>query len=395
MNLELHILQNFAPSNLNRSDTGSPKDCTFGGYRRARISSQSFKRAMREHFKESFPHQANLAERSTRLLEAISEHLVDAGKEVSEAKRVVAVTLGSKKLIVKDDGKTQYLIFMGRDEIKSIADICLEHYEELLEIAPKERANDKGEEELSEKEIKKAVSNVPKEIQKALDKILYGGKAADLALFGRMLADLPEKNIDASSQVAHAISTHKVGVEFDFYTALDDLKPDDISGADMLGVIEFNSACFYRYLNINVDKLNENLQKDRELTMTTVDAFLRSAIEAIPSGKQNSFATHEKPDFVLTVVREGNLCSLANAFAKPVKATRDKSLIENSIEELVKRWKKIADVYGNNTKAVNLVSLAGEDVDLGDLKEANAESFEELIENTKNALFNTANNEEA
>ena len=388
MNLELHILQNFAPSNLNRSDTGSPKECTFGGYRRARISSQSFKRAMREYFKDNFSHQANLAERSTRLLEAISGHLVDKGKEISEARRVVAVTLGSKKLIVKDDGKTQYLVFMGRDEIKSIADICLENYEALLNIAPKEKADD--EEELSAKEIKEVISKVPKEIQKALDEILDGGKAADLALFGRMLADLPEKNIDASSQVAHAISTHKVGVEFDFYTALDDLKPDDTSGADMLGVIEFNSACFYRYMNINVDKLNENLQGDRELTIATVEAFLRSAIEAIPSGKQNSFATHEKPDFVLAVVREGNLCSLANAFAKPVKAARDKSLIENSIEELIKRWERTVDVYGDNSNALNLVSLA--DVDLGSLKEAKAESFEKFIENTKNALFD---NEEA
>ncbi len=382
MNLELHILQNFAPSNLNRSDTGSPKDCTFGGYRRARISSQSFKRAMREHFKENFISQNNLAERSTRLLKAINRHLVETGKEITESRRVVAVALSSLKLIV-DEGKTQYLIFMGRDEIKAVAGVCLEHYDELLEIAPEEKGD--GEEELSAKEIKKAVSKVPKDIQKALDKVLDGGKAADLALFGRMLADLPSKNIDASSQVAHAISTHKVGIEFDFYTAVDDLKPDDISGADMLGVIEFNSACFYRYLNIDADKLQENLQDDQELTEATVEAFLKAAVEAIPSGKQNSFATHENPDFVLAIVREGNLCSLANAFAEPVNPKRGEGLIENSISKLVKRLARNNQVYGDNSQATNLVCLA--DTELGDLDEANAQNFDTLIDNTKAALF--------
>ena len=88
------------------------------------------------------------------------------------------------------------------------------------------------------------------------------GKAIDLALFGRMLADLPEKNTDAACQVAHAISTHAVEREFDFYTAIDDLKPDDTSGADMMGTVEFNSACLYRYAVINWDKLVENLQED-------------------------------------------------------------------------------------------------------------------------------------
>lgn len=384
MNLELHILQNFAPSNLNRSDTGSPKDCTFGGYRRARISSQSFKRAMREHFKKNFLNQNNLAERSTRLLEAISQHLIDAGKDEAEAKRVVAVALSSLKLIV-DEGRTQYLIFMGRNEIKAVADVCLENYDELLEIAPEEKSDGEEKEELSAKDLKKQASKVPPEITKALDKVLDGGKASDLALFGRMLADLPDKNRDASSQVAHAISTHKVGVEFDFYTAVDDLKPDDTSGADMLGVIEFNSACFYRYANIDVDKLRENLQGDEELTEATVDAFLKAAVEAIPTGKQNSFATHERPVFVLAVVRDGSLCSLANAFAEPAKESRDQGLIENSVEKFVGYWNKINDVYGDSSKAKNLVNLS--DADLGSLSKSNAESFDNLIQNTKNAIF--------
>ena len=183
----------------------------------------------------------------------------------------------------------------------------MENYDALLAVAPK------TEEGMTAKEAKKAAKgSVPPEISKALQKVLDGGKAADLALFGRMLADLPEKNRDASSQVAHAISTHKVGVEFDFFTAVDDLKPEDTAGSDHLGTVEFNSACFYRYVNVNIDKLKENLQGDEDLTKATIEAFIRAAVEAIPTGKQNSFATHEKPSFVLAVVRDAGMCSLAN-----------------------------------------------------------------------------------
>jgi CRISPR system Cascade subunit CasC len=239
MILELHIIQNFAPSNLNRDLNGAPKDCIFGGSRRARISSQCFKRAMREYFKDNFAAQNNLAERSTRLLEEITKQVVSISqKDESEAKGVVEAAMNGLKMSIKDKekGKTQYLIFLGREEIKSIAKLCLENYDELLAVAPS------AVDGMSAREAKEAAKkSVPDAIVKALQKVLDGGKAADLALFGRMLADLPEKNRNASSQVAHAISTHKTGVEFDFFTAVDDLKPEDTAGSDHLGTVEFNS----------------------------------------------------------------------------------------------------------------------------------------------------------
>ena len=33
--IEIHVLQNFAPSNLNRDDTGAPKDALCGGDRKS------------------------------------------------------------------------------------------------------------------------------------------------------------------------------------------------------------------------------------------------------------------------------------------------------------------------------------------------------------------------
>ncbi len=381
MILELHIIQNFAPSNLNRSDTGAPKDCTFGGFRRARISSQCFKRAMREHFKREFAFPDNLAERSTRLLEEITKQVAASGKDEAEAKGVVAVAMSGLKMTIKEADRTQYLLFLGREEIKAIARLCVEHYDALLAVAPKTG------EGLSAKEAKKAAKDsVPTDITKALQKVLDGGKASDLALFGRMLADLPEKNRHASSQVAHAISTHKVGVEFDFYTAVDDLKPEDTAGADMLGVIEFNSACFYRYLNVDTAELQKNLQNDMELTKATVEAFIRSAIEALPTGKQNSFATHEKPSFVLAMVREAGLCSLANAFVKPVKATERLDLVSASVDSLEKHWQKIAEGYGDNSHK-KVFNISNHDLDDASLKQFQVSKLDDLIAATLNEIF--------
>lgn len=381
MILELHLIQNFAPSNLNRGDTGAPKDCIFGGSRRARISSQCFKRAMREHFKENFSDQASLAERSIRLVDAVASILAESGKDKGEAKRVVETALSGigLKMSTKDPEKTQYLLFLGREEIQRLATICRENYDALLGVTPADTEN------LTAKKAKAAAKGaVPAEISKSLHKALDGGKAADLALFGRMLADLPDKNRDASSQVAHAISTHKTGIEFDFFTAVDDLKPEDTAGSDHLGTVEFNSACFYRYANVNVEKLKENLQGDEELARATVEAYIRAAIEAIPTGKQNSFATHEKPSFILAVVRDAGMSSLANAFVKPAKEVSDKDLISVSIEAFENHWHKLADGYGDDSRkfAFNISNH-----DLTHLKTAQKTNFGDFITCTLAAIF--------
>jgi CRISPR system Cascade subunit CasC len=109
---------------------------------------------------------------------------------------------------------------------------------------------------------------------------------------------------DAACQVAHAISTHKSGVEFDFYTAVDDLLPHGETGAGMMGTIEFNSACFYRYANVNLEELKKNLGDNENLTVDTFEAFIRASVEAVPTGKQTSMAAQNPPSFIFAVVRE-------------------------------------------------------------------------------------------
>src|SRR5215831_13660722 len=170
MIIELHILQNFAPSNLNRDDTGSPKDCEFGGYRRARISSQCFKRAMRQAFREQkLIDEANLAARTKRLVEEIAGRLKEKGKAEDEAQHVVEAILNGAKLTVKDDGKTQYLLFLGADEINAIAGLCSQHWDALSAITAVPAGEDGGAKKAKAKDVKKAGADaVPQEIKKAM-----------------------------------------------------------------------------------------------------------------------------------------------------------------------------------------------------------------------------------
>jgi CRISPR system Cascade subunit CasC len=348
MLLELHLLQNFAPANLNRDDTGSPKDCEFGGYRRARISSQCLKRAIRTAFKdeEMLPAE-RLAQRTKRVVEALTDRLQAQGKDRSQARDVVARLLEGVNLKLAKEDKTEYLLFLGEAEIAGAVEICLTHWEALAAAVASSEAGSGGRGRSSAKKTGRAAgAGEEKAAIEAFDTLLNGGKAADLALFGRMIANLPERNITAACQVAHALSTHKVSMEFDYYTAIDDRKPDDTAGADMIGTVEFNSACFYRYANVDINQLRANLRGDVALADQTVNAFIHAAVGAIPTGKQNSMAAQNQPSFVMAVVRERGLWSLANAFVRPVRPNAEHDLVQRSIAELDSYWHKLIAMYG-------------------------------------------------
>ncbi len=382
--LEIHILQNFAPSNLNRDDTGSPKDAFFGGVRRGRISSQCLKRAAREYVRDhpdGLPHEA-MALRTKRLVQVLVEQLKAKGRGEEEAQQKVEQALGGMGLKVDAEGKTQYLLFLGKQEVAKIADLIDRHWDGL--VAP--QTEEEGSKKKAKDAKKAAKEAVPDEIKKALGSVLDGGKALDVALFGRMLADLPEKNQDAACQVAHAISTNAVEREFDFYTAVDDLKPDDNAGADMIGTVEYTSACYYRYAALDLEKLRENLQGDTELMLKGLEAFLRAIVKAKPSGKQNSFAAHNDPEYVAVTVRtEADPRNLANAFEKPVRPSQDKSLTEASVERLEARWKKLAEAYGQNGKTF-VLNLTDAPSSIGEAVESLDGLLRSVLEQIKSNL---------
>lgn len=352
--IELHVIQNFPPSNLNRDDTGSPKDCEFGGYRRARISSQSLKRAARTHFQRlGFLTDADRGTRTKRILEWVTGQVVaKAGHGEEDTRQVVETALAIAGYGFAEPGagdpyaKTEYLLYVGNDEIGRLCDLCITHWDALAKQAgvinaagtPKKKLKADGS---------AAAKGGAKALASELATVLTNrARAADVALFGRMLADAPEANVDAAAQVAHALSTNVVSVEFDYYTAVDDRKPNDTAGADMIGTIEFNAPCFYRYANVDVAQLRTTVGGDDALVARAVAAFLEATIAAVPSGKQNSMAAHTPPSFVLAVARDGTRWNLANAFAKPVAPTRDHDLVEGSVDRICAHWEALTGMYG-------------------------------------------------
>ncbi|MDB5311578.1 MAG: CRISPR-associated protein Cse4 family [Gemmataceae bacterium] len=392
MRIEVHVLQNFAPSNLNRDDTGSPKDAEFGGYRRARVSSQCLKRAVRGYFKdEKLFDKTQLGERTKRLAQAVAERLIKKGRPGEESGRAAktAVSAFLPKSEDKDEHKTPYLLFLGETEIGRFVDEVDRHWEAFSAVpapaaddtaAEAPRSRGRGRQRPAEG------PKVPDGFARAVEKLLDGGKAADLALFGRMLADLPDNNVDAACQVAHSISTNKIhSMEMDYYTAVDDLKPGDTAGADMIGTVEFNSACFYRYANLDVDQLAQNLQGDGELSRKTAEAFLRAFVHAIPTGKQNTFAAQNLPSLVFVTVSTGGPVSLTNAFVEPVSPRTGGNLVKMSIEALDDYYGRVVKMYGSGGLRRSAVcQLDG--VPLKHLKE-DKDSVDEVIASTITAAF--------
>lgn len=348
MIIELHLIQNFAPSNLNRDDTNNPKDCVFGGVRRARISSQCLKRAIRHapSFAQTTGVETGIR---TRLIAGeFAKRFVAAGASPEGARVMAAALAGAytakpKKGKEKQGGgeeagepeaeRTNVLVYLSPQEIDTLAATVVNNWQAAVEGGADW--------------LQKVVEDHIKESKGR-------ASAPDITLFGRMLADRPETNVDAACQVAHAISTHRVSMDIDFFTAVDDLQPGEETGAGMMGVTGFNSATFYRYARLDWNQLVENLYGDSRLAHRAVEGFLRAAVEAVPTGKQNSFAAHNPPSFLLGVARgHGMGWSLANAFERPVNGGMA-GLVGPSVQALDSYWGRMVTVYGFEGSAAAL-----------------------------------------
>jgi CRISPR system Cascade subunit CasC len=352
--VELHLIQNFSPANLNRDDTGSPKDCEFGGYRRARVSSQALKRAIRKHPRFEKMTGVDNGTRSKWLTRPIVKALTEQhNKDENEATEVAKVFVENyvAGLDSREPRKTNVLVFFSPAEVEQITSILLENWQEFTSYCQEEERI-KEAQEVAQKAGKKAkeTNSFAKPVKDMVNKLVKSiserTSAPDIALFGRMLASKTELNIDAACQVSHAISTHRVTMEMDYYTAVDELLQDEEAGAGMVGFTGFNSACFYRYCRIDWEQLKKNLDHDTELAQRTVAAFLRSAIDAIPTGKQNAFAAQNPTTLALAVVRRDGMCwNLANAFETPVQPKKGDGYTGESITKLDALWGALAGFY--------------------------------------------------
>ncbi len=348
MLIQLHLLQNYAPANLNRDDTGSPKDAMFGGYRRGRISSQCLKRSIRKSavFAEAFGEAGMLGTRTKRLHDLLSQELEAMHVDDESRKNILArvAEIGRESTKRAPDGEdevatqaketpdieTAQLIFIGPDELRPMAEELLVMYQQHDPKAwgdPKKLKID--------------------EITKALGKRLP--RSVDIAMFGRMTTSDAFEDVHAAVQVAHALSTNALTQEFDYYTAVDDLSGE--SGAGMIGDVEFNSSTYYKYLAVHWDKLIENLGRDRTAARQAVAALIAAAATAQPSGKQNSFAANNLPDLVLVEVSARNLpVSYANAFLKPVRPDSHQSLMDASIQALGEYMARVGRAFNLDAK---------------------------------------------
>ena len=309
--VDVHVLQTVPPSNLNRDDTGSPKTARFGGVVRARVSSQAWKRSTRTAF-EHLLDRTELGVRSKRLVELIGDEIVrqdsSLGEKAPQLAKDVLAAVGikttpprSKKDAPEESG---YLVFLSARQITGLAELGV-------------RAAHSGD-GVSKADAKKTAKSE---------------HSVDVALFGRMVADDTDLNVDAACQVAHAISVHAVENEYDYFTAVDDHKNADAeedAGAGMIGTVEFNSSTLYRYATVDVDRLQDNLG-DAKATRRAVEAFARAFVTSMPTGKQNTFANRTLPDAVLVVLRDTQPINLVGAFEE---AVTEQPRIASAIERL-------------------------------------------------------------
>ncbi|MGA2080665.1 MAG: type I-E CRISPR-associated protein Cas7/Cse4/CasC [Holophaga sp.] len=320
--LQLHLLTSYPPANLNRDDLGRPKTAILGGALRLRISSQSLKRAWRTSDVFRSQMEGHIGTRTKRLGVEIHEILVNQGiakKEALEWACAIAAKFGKPK---KGDDKNP----LGPLEI-----------EQLAHISPEER---KAVDDL----LARLVSKKRGPTEEELNLLRKNQEGADIALFGRMLAAEPEFNVEGAVQVAHAVTVHKIQVEDDFFTAVDDLNAgtDDVGSAHM-GETEFGAGLFYLYLCVDRELLVENLGGSRGLADRALKALLESAATVAPTGKQNSFGSRAYASYILAELGDRQPRNLSVAFLKPIQ---DTDLLGKTITCLTTTRHNLDKVYG-------------------------------------------------
>lgn len=323
--VDVHVLQTVPPSNLNRDDAGSPKQAVYGGVRRARVSSQAWKRATRSAFVDHVPEE-QLATRTKKISGLLAGRLAArTGLPTEAATRLATSLLEPLKITAgKKAAETSYLLFFGRPQLESLVDLVAERAEELAS--------------LGDAALKGEVAGLPVHQQ------LASGHPLDVALFGRMVADIPGLNVDAATQVAHAISTHAVEVEFDYFTAVDDENPREDTGAGMIGTVEFNSATLYRFATVGLHQLVENLGGDVEAAVTALRVFLTTFTQSMPRGHENSFAHRTVPGLVSVAVRRDQPVNLVSAFESPVQGRS--GIAAASEVRLAEEMRRTSELWG-------------------------------------------------
>ena len=344
--IEFHILQSFPVSCLNRDDVGSPKTAVIGGVTRARVSSQCWKRAVRLSLHEL---GVKLGLRTKKIEQKIIELLIEKHLSQEELEKC------SKVFVPKITDDT--LVFLSKKEFGTLADAYVEIKDELVEEKNKE------DREKNKKIIKKAIKNNIK--RESMD-------ALDIALFGRMIAMVTDMDVEAASMFSHAISTHKVSSEIDFFTALDDLQ--DEQGSAHMGTSEYNSATYYRYVCLDIEQLKDSLGDDEDQIKTAVSSFIKALFLAVPSAKQNTMTAMCPWNYAKILVREGQPVQLS--FEKPVVKDLNGGFLSGSIKTLNESINQFENNFGSLYRKKAEITFSQE----------NNDSIDNIIERVLDAL---------
>ncbi|MEU5324251.1 type I-E CRISPR-associated protein Cas7/Cse4/CasC [Streptomyces sp. NPDC021056] len=389
--LDVHALQTVPPSNLNRDDTGAPKTAIYGGVPRARVSSQAWKRATRTYFgDEHLLEPSELGVRTKKIVEAVAERITALDSSLSSDAAVlcadeVVKAAGLKTEVpkrkadaAKDSGATpapeaKYLVFLSARQLDGLARLAVDGAADITAFL-KDKTNKAQAKEIADSR-----------------------HSVDIALFGRMVADAADFNVDAAVQVAHAISVHRVDIESDYYTAVDDENTEEETGAGMIGTVDFNSATLYRYAALGVHQLAANLgqglrpdEPRTEPVRRAVEAFVHSFVASLPTGKINTFGHHTLPDAVVVKLRTTRPISFVAAFEEPIRGDQG-GHVRDASDRLAAYIPDIERAYGDQESTqtwvlrvgpntLKLADLATESDTLGELVAAVGRAVAERLD---------------
>jgi CRISPR system Cascade subunit CasC len=365
--IQLHLLTAYPPANLNRDDQGSPKTAKMGGCDRLRVSSQCLKRTWRSSDLFSEAMTGHKGER-TKLFgletyKAMLKEGISHENAVVWATAIAGVFGKSRKVladselnkILTDEKKRQE--FESKLRKRWASRSCEGFDFNALTVEELNKMEGVEIEQLAFviQEEKEAITQLVKILaergsapdQGELDVLRDKTSSVDVALWGRMLADAPKKNIEAACQVAHAISVHSVAIEDDYFTAVDDLNNGlEDMGAAHIGETRFAAGLFYSYVCINRELLIKNLEGNKELANDAIRALTEAAVKVAPEGKQNSFASRAYASYVLAEKGDQQPRSLSVAFLKPINQRDNEDFVADSIKTLDAQKDSFDTVYG-------------------------------------------------
>lgn len=354
--IDIHALQSVPPSNMNRDDTGSPKTARFGGATRARVSSQAWKHAMREEFADLLP-EDEVGCRTQRAVDLVADAVAALVPDIpaDDAMKGAVAALSATGIKVAKTGETGYLLFISPRQVTALAELAVAALE--------------GDGSVDKTEAKRVLN--PKESPNLT--------SVDIALFGRMVADGPDLNVDAAASVAHALGVGRADTEFDYFVGMDELQPEEKSGAAMIGTVEYLSSLLYRYATVDVAHLYENLGSE-EVARQAVEAFLRAFVTSMPRGKQATFANRTLPAAVVVELRRTQPVSLVAAFEQPVVPLGSKGEREVACERLVEYEEVVDSAFGEAPLATYVVLGAPGTEALKGLPGAEAATLDSMLE---------------